>query len=82
MVRLFLQGELVESRALQLDHLPLIRALFREPNPIPVKGALQELGFAVGDVRLTLVPVTQDTRDEVVACMRERGLLQRQPVHA
>lgn len=74
MVHLFLSGEVEESRELQLRYLPLIRALFREPNPVPVKAGVGALGFRVGAVRLPLVPPTEETRTELLERMRELGL--------
>ncbi|MBW3627760.1 MAG: 4-hydroxy-tetrahydrodipicolinate synthase [Gemmatimonadetes bacterium] len=82
MVHSFMEGKLDEARELQLDYLPLIRALFSEPNPIPVKAAVAALGFAVGEVRLPLVPPSQACMGELVACMRERGIHPAEAVHA
>jgi 4-hydroxy-tetrahydrodipicolinate synthase len=75
MVRLFLDGQVHEATRLQLDYLPLIRALFRESNPIPIKAAVAALGFAVGEARLPLVPLSAEGARELFACMRERGLV-------
>jgi len=74
MVRLFLNGEVAAAAELQLRYLPLIAALFREPNPVPVKAAMRELGFQVGAVRLPLLPASQDTILELRSCMRVLGL--------
>lgn len=54
MVASFLDGNLADSKNLQLDLLPLISALFCEVNPIPVKYALNVLGFDFGTPRLPL----------------------------
>jgi 4-hydroxy-tetrahydrodipicolinate synthase len=51
MAHAFLAGDTARRRALQLRYLPLIRALFAEPNPIPVKTAVGWLGFDVGPLR-------------------------------
>ena len=82
MVHAFLEGRLDEARRLQLDYLPLIRALFRESNPIPVKAAVAALGFAVGEVRLPLVPLTEEAGTELFGCLRERGIHAGEAVHA
>jgi 4-hydroxy-tetrahydrodipicolinate synthase len=74
MVSLFLNGEATAAAELQLRYLPLIAALFREPNPVPVKAAMRELGFDVGAVRLPLLPASQDTVLELRSCMRTLGL--------
>jgi 4-hydroxy-tetrahydrodipicolinate synthase len=46
--QLYLDGRTKESAALQLDYLPLINALFCDVNPIPVKKALNLMGFSAG----------------------------------
>lgn len=74
MVHAFLEGNVAESRALQLGYLPLVRALFRESNPIPVKAAVRALGFDVGEVRLPLLPIGAEARRELLARMQEVGL--------
>lgn len=61
MVHRFLHGEVEEARRLQLRLLPLIGALFREPNPVPVKAAVRMLGFDVGEVRLPLLAASAKT---------------------
>lgn len=59
-VQKFFDGNLVTSQRLQLDSLPLIKLLFSEVNPIPVKAALNILGFNFGEPRLPLSPITKD----------------------
>ena len=54
MVRLYLDGEREKALQLQLDFLPLIAALFSEVNPIPVKQALNLMGWEAGPCRLPL----------------------------
>ena len=49
-----LAGDYVKAAKLQLDLIPLINALFADVNPIPVKEALNILGFGVGKCRLPL----------------------------
>lgn len=55
-----LDGDFDTAAALQLELLPLIRALFSEVNPIPVKAAMGELGFDCGSCRLPLTPMTDE----------------------
>lgn len=50
----FFEGDLKGSRDLQLGMKPLIDALFIEVNPVPVKTAVNLLGFNVGGLRLPL----------------------------
>jgi len=75
MVHRFLEGDVDESRAIQLRLLPLVQALFREPNPIPVKAAVEMLGFAVGAPRLPLLRATPPVLEELRAAMVAEGLL-------
>ena len=74
LVRLFLGGETREACALQLRFLPLIGSLFREPNPSPIKAAMEMLGFGVGSVRLPLLDATPSLRGELGRLMGEAGL--------
>jgi 4-hydroxy-tetrahydrodipicolinate synthase len=60
MVHSFLVGRTQEAAALQLQLLPLVRSLFADSNPIPVKAAVNWLGFDAGDVRLPLSPAAPD----------------------
>jgi 4-hydroxy-tetrahydrodipicolinate synthase len=82
MVHRFLAGDIEEARRLQLGFLPLIQALFREPNPIPVKAAVETLGFAVGPTRLPLVPITDPARRELLARMNDLGISELAGAHA
>ncbi|HEX6912500.1 MAG TPA: 4-hydroxy-tetrahydrodipicolinate synthase [Longimicrobium sp.] len=75
MAHAYLEGATAESCALQLRLLPLIGALFRESNPIPVKAGVAMLGFDVGEPRLPLVPVSDAVRQELEGAMRDLGLL-------
>lgn len=56
-VRLFLDGNIAESRKIQLEYLNLINLLFCEVNPIPVKAALNMMGLNAGPCRLPLTPL-------------------------
>lgn len=60
LTQLCLDGNFEEARKLQLDYLPLMNALFCEVNPIPVKKAMEQLGWKVGGLRLPLVDVTDE----------------------
>ena len=61
----YLMGDIEGSRSLQLKLLPLINALFSEVNPIPVKEALEFMGFDVGTVRLPLVRMSEENRKKL-----------------
>ena len=65
MVYDFLDGNIDKARKMQLNVLPLINSLFSEVNPIPVKYALNELGFNFGVPRLPLIKFS-DTNKKVL----------------
>lgn len=65
MVQNFFDGNIKESMSMQLKALPLIKALFSEVNPIPVKAGLNLEGFDFGIPRLPLTPMT-DSKLEVL----------------
>ena len=67
-------GDLDGAVALQLRTLPLIKALFAEVNPIPVKEAMNILGWEVGDPRLPLIPPSQATKDLLAKALAEYGV--------
>ena len=58
----FLEGNIKKSRELQLKAIPLIKSLFSEVNPIPVKEALNSVGFDFGKPRLPLVGLTEEKK--------------------
>lgn len=64
-----LDADFDSAAALQLGLLPLIRALFSEVNPIPVKAAMQELGFDCGNCRLPLTPMGDENLHKLKAVL-------------
>ncbi len=69
------RGDEAEARAIDASLLPLYEALSVTVNPIPVKTAMDLLGFAVGDLRLPLVAATPHEREIVRAGLVARSLL-------
>jgi 4-hydroxy-tetrahydrodipicolinate synthase len=59
--KLCLEGNYTEAAERQLDLIPIIRALFSETNPIPVKYALSRMGFCKPEYRLPLCPPSEET---------------------
>ncbi|MHB0937152.1 MAG: 4-hydroxy-tetrahydrodipicolinate synthase [Armatimonadota bacterium] len=76
MVELCNANKLDEARALHYRLLPLAKALFVEPNPVPLKAALNMIGIEVGGTRLPLAPPTQKTLATVRAALQGLGLLE------
>lgn len=75
MVTAWLSGDAARSRALQLQCLPLVRALFHEVSPIPCKYAMARLGLCEGGLRLPLIDAGQDTRAMMDEALRGLSLL-------
>jgi 4-hydroxy-tetrahydrodipicolinate synthase len=74
MVDDYMAGNTESARKLQLRYLPLISALFAEPNPIPVKTAVAWLGFKVGPLRPPLVESEPNARKKLEEALRAAGL--------
>jgi 4-hydroxy-tetrahydrodipicolinate synthase len=66
-------GDVAAARACNDRLLPLHRSLFVEPNPIPVKWALAEMGMIENELRLPLVPLSPQHHAAVRAALREAG---------
>ena len=63
MMEHLLEGEVARAAEIHLRLLPLCNALFLAPNPIPVKYALNYVGFPVGGYRLPLTPPDQKSAE-------------------
>ena len=74
MAKAFLAGDVAEARRLQLGLLPLIAALFREANPMPVKAGVRLLGYEVGPLRLPLVEPSDAVLSELRQAMQDAGI--------
>jgi 4-hydroxy-tetrahydrodipicolinate synthase len=73
-VQKYLQGDHQGSLELQLKMLPIIHNLFSDVNPIPVKEALNMLGFEVGNCRSPLTTMEELTRQQLKAALVNYGL--------
>ncbi|MCI8584521.1 MAG: 4-hydroxy-tetrahydrodipicolinate synthase [Lachnospiraceae bacterium] len=70
----FMEGDVAESRRLQLEAIPLIDQLFCEVNPIPVKAALNLLGWEAGPLRMPLSEMEEAHQKNLKAAMDAYGL--------
>ena len=70
----YLEGDVVGSRELQLKYFPLINALFCEVNPIPVKKAVNLMGFQVGDLRMPLTEMEPANAERLLKEMQAIGI--------
>lgn len=71
----FLKGDISKSINDQISAIPLIKALFCEVNPIPVKSALNMLGYNVGIPRLPLIEMSVGAKENLKAELINFGLL-------
>ncbi|MEG0942784.1 MAG: 4-hydroxy-tetrahydrodipicolinate synthase [Angelakisella sp.] len=71
----FLSGDITRSLELQLRYLPLVEAIFCEVNPIPIKEAMNLMGFKCGNCRLPLTPMEDANRKRLAAELTKVGLL-------
>jgi len=69
------RGDWDTARRLHYQLLPLIRALFLETNPIPVKAAVAMMGYCQDALRLPLLPMSDGARAKLRAVMEQFGLL-------
>ena len=71
----FFDGNVKESCHLQLKALPLVKALFCEVSPIPVKAAFKLMGKSAGPLRMPLTEMEPEHQERLRAAMKEYGLL-------
>ena len=69
-----LNGDWEKGRGLQFKLMPLIRSLFIETNPIPVKTALSLMGKCTAELRLPLTAMTEGNLQKLNQAMTEFGL--------
>jgi 4-hydroxy-tetrahydrodipicolinate synthase len=75
MIGAALAGDWPRARRLHFDLLPLIRVLFLETNPIPVKAAMARLGYCADELRMPLLPMSAAPRAEMERVMAAVGLI-------
>jgi len=71
----YVSGKTAEARRLHYRLLPLIKSLFLETNPIPVKTAMGMLGMCEADLRLPLTSMSKDNAGRLRASLKDYGLL-------
>lgn len=70
----YLEGNVQKSCEMQLKALPLVRALFSEVNPIPVKAAMNLMGKEVGPLRMPLTEMEEGHKEVLKQAMIDFGL--------
>ena len=71
----FLSGDAAKSRELTLKYVELMNALFMDVNPIPVKAAMNEMGFDVGDCRLPLTTMSEAALNQLREVLKKYQLI-------
>ncbi len=71
----FIQGNVATAIEGQLKAIPLIKALFSEVNPIPIKSALNMIGYNVGIPRLPLVEMSDSGKEKLKNELIKFGLI-------
>ncbi|MDR2831033.1 MAG: 4-hydroxy-tetrahydrodipicolinate synthase [Methanobrevibacter sp.] len=75
MVNSFKNGDIKKAKGLHFTLYDLMKVLFIESNPVPTKYALNLMGKHVGNVRLPLVPLTTEHKQDIENCLKELGLV-------
>ncbi len=75
LVEAFKDGNMEEARKLHLKLSPLIRAVFLETNPIPIKKAVELIGLAAGDLRLPLAHMSGENERKLKTALNDLHLL-------
>jgi 4-hydroxy-tetrahydrodipicolinate synthase len=78
----YLKGDLARAQELHLRAYPLVKSLFLETNPIPVKTAMAWLDLCSDEMRLPLVPMEEANRAKLEKALRAYGLLGAKRRHA
>jgi 4-hydroxy-tetrahydrodipicolinate synthase len=73
MVDAFARGDIEGARKLHYELAPLVRAMFLETNPIPVKAACGHMGLAAGPLRLPLAPMAPEKESAMKAVLDRLG---------
>ena len=75
MVEAFRNGDIEKARKLHITLAPLIRAVFLETNPIPIKKAVELIGLSAGHLRLPLAPISEDKERKLKTALNNLHLM-------
>ncbi|MCP4647747.1 MAG: 4-hydroxy-tetrahydrodipicolinate synthase, partial [bacterium] len=73
-VTLYNNGSIEEAKGAFYRILPVCKAMFLETNPIPVKAAMEMLGYCSSQVRLPLVPLSDDNKSRLKKALIDYGV--------
>ena len=71
----FFEGDVAGSAAMQCEYMELVKALFCEVNPIPVKSAVAAMGFCDDYIRLPLTDMEPQNKERMLGIMRAKGII-------
>ncbi|HBG01964.1 MAG TPA: 4-hydroxy-tetrahydrodipicolinate synthase [Firmicutes bacterium] len=74
MISAFCAGKTGEALEIHLQLMPLFKAMFLTTNPVPVKRALEFVGFETGPLRLPLVDLTEEETATIKGVLSKMGL--------
>lgn len=69
------EGDMKTARQIHYEIAPLIRALFTETNPVPVKRAVELIGLNTGHLRLPLAPISSENEQKLIDCLKGLGCI-------
>ena len=75
MVEHFFSGSVNLATKEQIKLMPIIKAMFLEVNPIPIKYALYKMGFIKNELRLPLVPLSKQYEQQVDMLLKKYNLI-------
>jgi 4-hydroxy-tetrahydrodipicolinate synthase len=75
LINFALAGDYTRAREIHLKYFRLMKALFIESNPIPVKAALEMMGKIGPELRMPLTPIGEGARAKLKEAMQGVGLI-------
>lgn len=75
LINSFNEGDFVKAREMHYRLLPLVKAMFLETNPIPVKAAVELLGLCSGELRLPLCAMSDENCKNLRKILKDYGLI-------
>lgn len=75
MAAAFEKGDITKARKLHYKMLPLVKAMFVETNPIPVKTAMGMMGMIEPSLRLPMCEMSEENKQKLKVALKDYGLL-------
>jgi 4-hydroxy-tetrahydrodipicolinate synthase len=70
-----MNGEIEKAKEINNRLFPLHNKLFIEPNPVPVKWAMAQMGLMPSGIRLPLLPLSEQHHETVRQALKDAGIL-------